>query len=253
VRVQNSGDKEDSIAKEDTRLDAIGLLKSIDEVVFEIISWMFLWPKTLVHVIRHPGGISAYVDDELTKQSDDRFDNMMSPALFFALSIAPAFIFREFLGLEGKTALLVKPIENLISQLTQHTFTPEETFSVTAICYAACPFAFSILTAAAAREELSRSCIRAHFFKQCYCVTPLLLPTSFGWNLFLSAGILPRLCVIAAWMWWFYAESRLLSVEVGWSYARSFALTILGLALEWTTLLSIAIPLLGLRLHYPIG
>jgi len=61
------------------------ILQVLEDVIFEIMAWLMLLPKTLFHVIFAPAKSIQYVNDEWEKKPDDRFDEFLSPIFFWIL------------------------------------------------------------------------------------------------------------------------------------------------------------------------
>ncbi len=61
------------------------ILQALEDVIFEIMAWIMLLPKTLFQVIFAPTKAIKYVNEEWEKKLEDRFDEFLSPIFFWIL------------------------------------------------------------------------------------------------------------------------------------------------------------------------
>src|ERR1044072_6265786 len=67
-------------------MDPLRLLESIEEFLYRTAIWVLLLPRTVLRVVIGPGRIFSYVRAELAKTTDERFKDLLSPVLFWALA-----------------------------------------------------------------------------------------------------------------------------------------------------------------------
>jgi len=61
------------------------ILQALEDVIFEIMAWLMLLPKTLIQVIFAPVKAIKYVSAEWEKKPDERFDEFLSPIVFWII------------------------------------------------------------------------------------------------------------------------------------------------------------------------
>ncbi len=61
------------------------ILQALEDVIFEIMAWLMLLPKTLIQVIFAPTKAIKYISDEWEKKPEDRFDEFLSPIFFWMI------------------------------------------------------------------------------------------------------------------------------------------------------------------------
>ena len=62
------------------------ILQALEEVIFEIMAWIMLLPKTFVQVIFKPRETVQYVNDEWkAEKPENRFDEFLSPVFFWII------------------------------------------------------------------------------------------------------------------------------------------------------------------------
>ena len=62
------------------------ILQALEEVIFEVMTWIMLLPKTLIQIIFKPREIIQYVSGECeSKKLEDQFDEFLSPIIFWII------------------------------------------------------------------------------------------------------------------------------------------------------------------------
>ena len=84
---------------EDGELDFMKIVRSIEELLYEAITWLLFYPLTLWRCVRHPGTLTAYTTEELQDAPDQQFTENISPPLFLMLSVLVAHLVELSLGL----------------------------------------------------------------------------------------------------------------------------------------------------------
>ena len=65
----------------------VQFLKSLDELLFELVSWIVFFPVTLARVLRRPLAMMVHAEAELNKPADEQFDDALSPPVFLVLAV----------------------------------------------------------------------------------------------------------------------------------------------------------------------
>jgi hypothetical protein len=85
-------------------------MEGLEALVYKILTWVFLIPKTIIKIILNPGFVSVYVKNELAKERKNPFDEYMSPILLYltitllptlALNLIPQFGIRLITPVDG--------------------------------------------------------------------------------------------------------------------------------------------------------
>jgi hypothetical protein len=171
-------------------MDFVKLIQSLQELVFEIVVWILLLPKTLFRALVRPDLMVKYVNSELQKEPEKQFDDLVSPVLFYLLlAVIPA-AFYTWTGQE--TTGQVGPL----SPLTENNVLASAiTTSISLLIYL-------VWIEGLNRRPLRRSGLRRLFFIQCYLVTPAqliytLLLTSLGTMNPILVGLLGTIVLIS--------------------------------------------------------
>jgi hypothetical protein len=160
-------------------MDFMQLLRSLQEMLYEVMSWLVFYPRTLWRVVRAPVTMTRVSETELGDNSEDQFAETLSPPLFLLLSVILVHTVETMLGVTPAEAaeggwlgsIAGKPQNLLIYR----------------------SFMFSLLPIVAAVEflrrrgvPLDRTTLRAPFYSQCYLAGPFVVGFSVGQTLALN-------------------------------------------------------------------
>jgi hypothetical protein len=153
-------------------MDFVKLIQSLQELVFEIVVWVLLLPKTFFRALLRPDLMVKYVNSEFQKEPEKQFDDFVPPVLFYLmLAVVPA-AFYTWTG-QGATEEGDLPF-----QLTENNvLTSVLTTLISLLIYL-------VWIEGLNKRPLRRSGLRRLFFIQCYLVTPAQLI----YTLLLAAG-----------------------------------------------------------------
>ncbi|WP_415643109.1 hypothetical protein [Sphingomonas antarctica] len=160
----------------------MGLLKSLDDLLYEVMSWLIFWPLTLWRAVRHPLAMMRYADDELNDAPEDQYQAALSPPLFLLLSLVIAHILE--IALVGDSPLLASRVglSGFISNDTDLLAARMAMFSVF-------PLLMAVRALRSMNRPVTRDTLRQPFYAQCYAATPMALWAS-------VAGTLLRMNVV---------------------------------------------------------
>jgi hypothetical protein len=155
-------------------MDFVKLIQSLQELVFEIVVWVLLLPKTFFRALVRPDLMVKYVNTELQKEPEKQFDDFISPVLFYLmLAVIPAALY-TWMG-DGIT----QQGESFFGLTENNVWMSVLTTLISLLIYL-------VWIEGLNRRPLRRSGLRRLFFIQCYLVTPaqliytLLLTAGFG-------------------------------------------------------------------------
>ena len=71
------------------------VLQDLERLIYKILMWVILIPKTIVKIILQPGWVHEYIKVELNSADDESmpFDEYMSPVLLLTVALIPALVF----------------------------------------------------------------------------------------------------------------------------------------------------------------
>lgn len=141
-------------------MDLLKILRSVEELLFELISWLVFYPRTLWKTLTHPLQTMAYSDREQADKPDQQYLDTLSPPLFLVLSIGLAH------GIEVLAGLNLPPLHNAVAQglLSSN----QNLLIFRALMFSLHPLLFAVIWLHASGRRLDRETLRAPFFAQCY-------------------------------------------------------------------------------------
>jgi hypothetical protein len=211
-------------------MDFFKLIQSLDELLYEIVSWFLFYPITLWRAVTRPVQTMLRVESELHKEEDLQFDDMIGPPLFLFLTLLVLHLVE--VGLIGESELIQ-------SQAGLARFITND---ANLIVFRVMAFGILPLTAArrllkARKIALNKEFLRAPFYAQCYPAAVLAVLVSASGFAFRSkfphhqegsAALL-----LAAIGWILVVETRWFKAVLGGSsYVRGFGQTLLMTA-QW--------------------
>ncbi|WP_246765002.1 MULTISPECIES: permease [unclassified Ensifer] len=196
-------------------MDFMRLLKSIEELLYELVCWLLFYPLTLWRTLRHPQAMMRYADVELGDELQDQYSDALSPPLFLLI-----------------TLLLAHALElGLVRQAVPWTATSllasdSNLLMFRAVAFSILPLLMAVKLLRSKGAKLTRETLRPPFFSQCYVTAPFAFAISLGGqlllaghNAFTSAGVV---FVVASIVWYIVAETRWFMADLGLSAVRSF-------------------------------
>jgi hypothetical protein len=151
-------------------MDILQIVRSLEEFLYEAMTWLLFFPRTLWRVITRPMTLAAEADEELGEGLEQQFTTLISPPLFLMLCVLIAHVFEISMHLG---------VQKLSSPLAKDIFSSDARLLI----YRSVTFAFYPLLMARGtlkREGavVDRATLRRPFFLQCYLAGPLALSSS---------------------------------------------------------------------------
>ncbi|WP_343346358.1 hypothetical protein WJT74_02280 [Sphingomicrobium sp. XHP0239] len=69
-------------------MDFFKLIKSLDDLVFEILSWLYFYPRTLLRVLFRPFALMSDTARQMDEDDEPAFGDRIGPPLFLAITLA---------------------------------------------------------------------------------------------------------------------------------------------------------------------
>ena len=197
----------------------VQLLSSLDELLFELMSWFVFFPITLWKIIRRPVAMMRYAEEQLLLPEVEQYLATVSPPVMLILSI----MLSQAVGLavDGSNPI-VRSRHGLAALVTDNT----TLLLLRLVLFAL--FAVVLATRKVRRTGvvLERATLKPAFYAQCYAISPFALLISFGAvavahnNAALQTG--GALALTAAFLFYGIVQVRWFVQEVGGSILRSF-------------------------------
>lgn len=151
----------------------VQLLKSLDELLFELVSWLVFFPVTLWRTVRRPLAMMRYAEDELLLPEDKQYITTVSPPVMLILTI----VISQAIGLAvvGSNPI-VQSRHGLAALVNDNTTLLLLRLTLFAL------FAVVVATRKVRRSGvgLDRETLKPAFYAQCYAISPVALLISIG-------------------------------------------------------------------------
>ncbi len=201
-------------------MDFLKILRSLDELLYEVITWLFFYPRTLWRVLRHPLKMVDYTKQELAKQ-DAQFKDAISPPLFLILTLIILYGFalanhnQVFLNNNTQTG----DIGHIVFGSIQNTL------MFRSLNYSVWSLIFSLGLLNMQRISIDRETLRAPFFIQCFLIAPYALGVTLGFiytaSHTLALQILGLSLLLVSLLWYIIIQVKYIVMVVSISYLRA--------------------------------
>jgi hypothetical protein len=208
-------------------------LKSFEVLLYEVMSWLAFYPRTLWRSVRHPLRLMERTEDELKLAPAEQFRDVVSPPIFLLLTVVAAN------GIEvavvGHNPMLDAGI-GLASMITDNT----SLILFRLIAFASLPVVSGVFALAVMRRPVDRDTLQPVFYGQCFVTTPVVLLLSTGATI--TRLPQPAANIPAAFLF-ISAAIFYVSVEAAWFSYESKRSSVIGLAWGFAAFLLCALAL----------
>lgn len=213
-------------------MDFMNLVKSIEQMLYELVSWLLFYPLTLWRIIRHPTGMMEYAEKELVEKGEDQFSDTLSPPILLMLTLI---ILHLGEGLVGSANAVLLPgflgdDRNLLI--------------VRAVGFSLFPLLFAAAHLRARHSRLNRRTLKPAFYSQSYATVPFVLAVSLGMQITDLGGFgtplgLGLLAVGACW--YLIVQTMWFARDPAISLVRAIVISVVTLLLATILLLTAAV------------
>lgn len=154
-------------------MNFFNLLQSLDELLYEVMSWLVFYPVTLWRTLVRPLKMMDYSDGEQGDRPDQQYTDTLSPPLFLLLSLI--LVHAAEIALVGNDAVVASKV-GLSALVDNNT----DLIILRIVSYSLFPVMMATRMVRAKRLRVDRDTLRAPFYSQCYvaAVLAILLGTS---------------------------------------------------------------------------
>jgi hypothetical protein len=215
-------------------MDLGKIVSMTESLLYQVAVTLVLLPKTLFKVMTNPTWIPDYIARELAKPDDQRFDDHVSPLLFFViLTIVPNLVANAYWPQIPYSDFATR--RALVGQA--QALSDEHRFLVYALIWTLLPLGFAVVHLLARKAELSSSQLKPFLYVQCLRVAPLgpLFAARFCVEKGLGAqtahlGVLDLGTILFALAWVLYSDVRISIHACQNTPARAVVLALTGVA-----------------------
>lgn len=149
-------------------MDFVKIIQSLEEFLYEVMTWLVFYPRTLWRTIRHPIRMLGYADRELKDAREEQFTDLISPPLFLLLTILLSHLievaFDQSLPKAATTAIGKQIVQSDANLLL-----------LRATLFSIYPLMFAVMRLHHQKIPLNRDTLRRPFYAQCYIAGPAAL------------------------------------------------------------------------------
>lgn len=207
-------------------MDFMKWLNSLDELLFEVMSWLIFFPLTLWRALAQPMSMMAYADEQLALPDEEQYSAAVSPPLFLALSLLLA---------HGVAAALGQTDEIIASQHGLAALVDDQTSALVLrlVLFAIFPLLMSLQLLRRRGVPIGRGTLRLPFYGQCYPAAVFALTLSLGTTItsltVRAADVAGISLVVLSHLYFFGVEMRWFMMQLSIGPARAASVTLLAL------------------------
>jgi hypothetical protein len=182
-------------------LDFVAIIRSLEEFLYELVSWLIFYPRTLWRVIVNPTLMTIYSDDEQDDPAPKRYEDALSPPLLLMLTLILCYVIETAVGLHVPHS--DNPAAKVILGSAQNLL------MLRAVLFSTIPLYIAARMLARKGKPIDRSSLRMPFYAQCYLAAPLVLAFSLTGIAYRLPGYVPAtvLFAIGGLIWFIWAET----------------------------------------------
>lgn len=145
-------------------MDFFKIIQSLEELLYEVMTWLVFYPRTMWRAVRHPIQLLHYSDRELKDVREDQFTDLLSPPLFLLLTILLSHLVE--LSLHQSLPRVTTEIGK------QFVSSDQNLLILRAVLFSIYPILFAVMRLRHQKIPLNRDTLREPFFAQCYIAAP---------------------------------------------------------------------------------
>lgn len=144
------------------------LLSALDDLLYEVMSWLVFLPITMWRILRAPLTMMRYAEEQLALEEDKQYAATLSPPIMLILTI----VVGQALGLafEGVSSI-VSSRHGLAGLVNDNT----TLFILRLFLFAIFALVLATWKVHRSQIDLDRTSLKPAFYAQCYATSPLAL------------------------------------------------------------------------------
>jgi hypothetical protein len=214
-------------------MDFMKLLKSLEELLYEVMVMLVFYPRTLWLTIRQPQRMMDYADTELGDVQSEQYTDTLSPPIFLMVCLAISHGISLSVNPQGTTALpdFLRQTENLLA------------FRL--FLFSLFPLMMALRLLKLLGIPLDRESLRAPFYSQCFVTAPVAmalgLATSMPHLLGPAGADAAWVMVTAVSAWYLYHQAQWFRDKLDVSLLRAGWIAVSSAIMTTLILLTISV------------
>ncbi|MFS0709942.1 hypothetical protein [Brevundimonas phoenicis] len=202
-------------------MNVLTLLRSVEELLYEVMSWLLFYPITFWRTLSRPLETMRYSDAEQRDKAERQYLETLSPPLFLVLSILLAH------GLELALGFQIAQGNNALGRLVSGN--DQALLGFRALIFSLPALLFACLALRLQKRRIDRDSLRAPFFAQCYLSGATAIIVSLGFSGARLPGenttIVGDVFVALATVWYLWVQWRWIKQETALGPVKIYILT----------------------------
>lgn len=177
------------------------ILKSLEELLYELVSWLVFYPITMWRSVTGPLDMMRYADLELSDRPESQYDDTLSPPLFLLITLLLS------QGLSTAFPTIYDP-----SELPKALGTGSNLLIARGVIFGIFPLCMSVVLLRRKSVALARTSLRPPFFSQCFVAAPFVFVVGLAFDMFFMPGeqgdVAGAVVMLVAILWYGQAQVR---------------------------------------------
>ena len=222
-------------------MDFMRLLKSLEELLYEVMVMLVFFPRTLYLTVRHPQRMMDYADTELGDVQSDQYNDTLSPPLFLMICLVISHMVEAALPNSG------------ISQLPAFLQDTQNLLIFRVFMFSLVPLVLSLRLLSRLGIALDRDTLRPVFFSQCFVTAPIAMLVGLATAIARAGGEIGTMVswlLFAGGAFWYVAQQTLwfrtkLSIGTAAALANALGMVVVAVLIIVVATVATAIALAG--------
>ena len=180
-------------------MDFMKILKSLDDLLYEVVGWIIFYPITLIRSALNPIEMLRYSDHELLEPDEVQYTDTFNPPIFLLLTLLIAYLL-------GK---VIQPNMKISALLSRNT----DLLLFRGVVFSVFPVLMAVDLLRHQGKRIDRVTLRPLFYGQCFITAPFALVVSVAGLLFQFET---RPYMLAGALIYLSAVSWYVGIEVRW-------------------------------------
>lgn len=222
-------------------MDFLKILRSLEEFLYEVMSWLAFYPRTLFRILLHPIAVSKYTVLQMAEERDQQFTETISPPLMLILSIILA---------HAVEMAYAEPLRFTHSQINDMVFGSQQgLLAFRSVCFSLYALIAALWTMKRTRQPLTRDTLRVPFYVHAFLASPFVIFMSLA-SMMVRTERLPMVLAgaglgLAIAVWYVRAQAVVFRYFTKFGALRSYAYAVAHFVLTTVLIFAIAFVMLG--------